>query len=255
VRLERSFQIALSNVPVGMLPATADETAYGMVVADGMGSMPAAELASSLALHKLVDLVVKTPDWILRMNWRKAAIVKRRMTERFREIDAALRERGEMDPRLTGMGTTMTVAASLGADLFLAHVGDSRAYLLSDKVLRQLTRDHTLSQAMIEAGVGDDQDHNVRGMRRVLTGALGWSVTQFDPDVVRLHLKSGDQLLLCTDGLTEHVDSEAIHSILLAANSSEEACRSLIDAAFSHGGGNDDVTVVLARYRFPQTTH
>src|SRR5262245_32833648 len=158
VRVERSLQTVLSNLPRGVLPHTFDETAYGMCVADGMGGMPAGELASSMALRKLVELVVTTPDWILRMNERKAAVVKRRMIQRFRRIDAALREQGERDPRLSGMGTTLTAACTLGNDLFISHIGDSRAYLLRGEELRQLTRDHTLAQAMIEAGVGAAED-------------------------------------------------------------------------------------------------
>src|SRR5262245_53837423 len=181
VRVDRSLQVVRSNLPEGALPTNFDETAYGMVVADGMGGMPAGELASSMALRVLVDLVAKTPDWIMRMNRRKAAVVKRRLTQRFRQIDSALREHAERDPRLAGMGTTMIVACSLGADLFLSHIGDSRAYLLRGDEVHQLTRDHTLAQAMIEAGVATADDETVRGMRRVLTAALGSTAQPSDP--------------------------------------------------------------------------
>jgi len=252
VRLERSLQTLLSDLPEGILPHSFDETAYGMVIADGMGGMPAGEVASGMAVRALVDLVVKTPDWIMRMNRRKAAVVKRRLTRRFRQVDVALREHGEKDPRLTGMGTTMTVACSLGADLFLAYIGDSRVYLLRGHELQQLTRDHTMAQALIDAKVADAEDAVVHGMRRVLTDAIGSTLQPSDPEVRRLYLRHGDQVLLCTDGLTECVDSETIGSILRNAISADEACRALIDAAL-RSGGNDDVTVVLARYRFPQT--
>jgi serine/threonine protein phosphatase PrpC len=93
LRIERSLETVLTNLPEAALPRRVDETAYGMLVADGLGMMPAGEMASALALRKLVELVVKTPDWIMRMNRRNAAIVKRRMTERFRQIDEALRHR------------------------------------------------------------------------------------------------------------------------------------------------------------------
>ena len=249
-RMDRSLQVILSNLPEGAFMDSVDETAYGMVVADGIRGMPAGALASSMALRTLVDLVVKTPDWIMRMNRRKAAVVKRRLTQRFRQVDEALREYGERDPRLAGMGTTLTVAASLGSDLFLAHVGDSRAYLLRGDELHQLTRDHTLAQAMIEGGIAGAEDAVVHGMRRVLTAALGSTAQPTDPEVQRLYLRHGDQLLLCTDGLTESVDSETIRSILRTADSAEGACSALIDAAL-RGSGNDNVTVVLARYRFP----
>ena len=251
VRLERSLNTHMTNLPPGVLPQKVNEIAYGIAVADGMGGMPAGWLASSLALRKLIDLVVKTPDWIMRMNRRKAAVVKRRMTQRFRQIDLALRARGEGDPRLAGMGSTLTAACSLGADLFVGHIGDSRAYLLRGGDLRQLTHDHTLAQAMIDAGAARADDAVVHPMRRVLMAALGSTGQPSDPEVQRLYLRNEDQLLLCTDGLTEYVDSEGITSILRNASSADEACRALIEAALT-GGGNDNVTVVLARYRFPQ---
>ena len=251
VRLKRNLHRELSNLPEGVVPLSVDETAYEMAVAGGIGGMPAGALASSLALQELVDLLVKSPDWIMRMSGRKAAVVKRRLTERFRQIDEALREHSASDPRLAGMGTTMTVACSMGSDLFLAHIGDSRAYLLRNNELHQLTRDHTLAQALIEAGVAEAEEETVYGMRRVLTAALGSTPQPAEPEVQRLFLRHGDQLLLCTDGLAEYVDSQTICSVLRCAESADEACHRLIDAALTHGG-NDNVTVVLARYRFPQ---
>lgn len=252
VRAERSLQPMLSNLPEEMLLQSVDETAYGMIVADGIGGMPAGDIASSMALRKLIDLIVKTPDWIMRMNRRKSAVVKKRMAQRFRQIDTALRDHGDRDARLAGMGTTMTVAISLGADLFLGHLGDSRAYLQRGDELRQLTRDHTLAQAMIEAGIAGADDDEVRGMRSVLTAALGSTAQPSEPEVQRIPLSHGDQLLLCTDGLTQCVDSKTIAGILRDARSADEACRELIDAAL-RGGGTDNITVILARYRFPQT--
>ena len=253
VRLERSLEALLSNLPEELVPRNDNETTYGMVVADGMGGMPSGDVASRLALSKLVELVVKTPDWIMRMNRRKAAVVKRRLIQRFRHVDITLRELGERDPRLSGMGTTLTVAASLGADLFLAHIGDSRAYLLRDGELHQLTRDHTLAEAMIEAGFLDPADSTVYGMRRVLTAALGSTAQPTDPEVQRLQLVHGDQLLLCTDGLTECLEPESIRAILSDAMSADEACHRLVNAALE-AGGTDNVTVILARYRFPKTS-
>jgi len=252
VRLDRSLRTLMSNLPQGVPPQSVEETAYGMCVADGIGGMPAGEIASSMALRTLVELLVKTPDWIMRMNRRKAAVVRRRFTLRFRQIDVALRQHSVKDPRFAGMGTTLTVACSLGSELFLAHVGDSRAYLMRDQELHQLTKDHTLAQAMIEAGVGNEKDAGVQEMRRVLTAALGSTPHPTDPEVRRLRLMHNDQLLLCTDGLTEFVDFKTISSILGSAESSDQACRTLIDEALAREC-DDNVTVIVARYRFPMT--
>jgi len=252
VQITRSFETVLTNMAEGILPKHFGETGYGMVVADGMGGMAAGEVASRVALLTLVELVAQTPDWIMKMNQQEnAPIVMRRMTRRFRQIDDELRELGETTRSLHGMGTTLTVAVTLGIDLFLSHIGDSRAYLLRSEKLHQLTKDHTLAQAMIEAGIARPDDTATHAMRHVLTAALGSTGERTDPQVQRLHLSDGDQLLLCTDGLSEMVADDSIASVLRDANSSEAACKGLINLALA-GGGTDNITVVLARYRFPQ---
>jgi PPM family protein phosphatase len=248
---ERSLKPILTNLPEATLPQKFNETVYGLLVADGLGGMPAGETASAMALCKIVELVVETPDWVMRMNRRKAALVKRRMAERFRRVDEALRRHAEKDSSLIGMSTTLTAACSLGMDLFLGHIGDSRAYLLRGNGLHQLTRDYTLGQALIDSGIGEAENTIVRGMRRVLTAALGMVELQAEPQIQHMQLNPGDQLLLCTDGLTEHVDAATTAAILSSANSADEACRELIKTALSLAS-DDNVTVVLARYGFPQ---
>ncbi|HKQ04534.1 MAG TPA: PP2C family serine/threonine-protein phosphatase [Blastocatellia bacterium] len=250
VRVERSLQTVLSNLPESILPRRFDETAHGMLVADGLGGMPAGNVASAAAISKLVELAVNTPDWIMRMSRRKATVVKQRMVERFRKVDEALRQNADDESGITGM-STITVALSLGPDLFLAHLGDSRAYLLRGDKFRQLTRDHTLAQAMIDAGIGEAENALVRGMRRVLTAALGMAQAQVEPEVQHLQLQDGDQLLLCTDGLIEAIDEGVIESIVRRAGSAAEACEGLIEAALNNNGA-DNVTVIVARYGFPQ---
>jgi protein phosphatase len=251
VRITRSLETVLTNLGEAVLPKRFDETAYGMLVADGMGGMAAGEIASSAALLRLLELVVQTPDWIMRMNQpENAATVMRRMTHRFRQIDDELREQGESNQALHGMGTTLTVAATLGTDLFLSHIGDSRAYLLQGEKLHQLTKDHTLAQALIEAGIAGADDSSTRAMQHVLTAALGSTGERTDPQVQHFQLSDGDQLLLCSDGLSEMVADDVIAAVLAHANSSKAACQGLIDLALA-GGGRDNITVVLARYRFP----
>ena len=171
------------------------------------------------------------------------------MRKRFFQIDETLKEEAIADPELQGMGTTLTVVATLGSDLVLAHVGDSRAYLLRGTTLTQLTTDHTLAQALIDAGIAKQNDQVVRSMRHVLTAAIG-SLGDREPQVERFRLRSGDQVLLCTDGLTETVDDQLIVDVLSEARSAESACQSLVDLALA-GGGTDNITVVLARFSAP----
>jgi protein phosphatase len=145
------------------------------------------------------------------------------------------------------MGTTLTVAATIGSEVVLGHVGDSRAYLLRGDTFRQLTTDHTLAQALIDAGVASSDDPASRSMRHVLTAAIGSLDERIEPQVQRLNLLPGDQLLLCTDGLTEMVTDELIAGVLHESKSVDGACQTLIDLALS-GGGSDNVTVALARF-------
>ncbi len=251
LRFGRSLETVSTNIPEGSLEPSFEETGYGMVVADGMGGMAAGDVASRTALSKLVELLVNTPDWFMSANQQEdLAIPTRRMTQRFRDIDYELRESAQNNRALLGMGTTLTVAVSLGCNLLIGHIGDSRAYMLRSKRLHQLTRDDTLAQALIDAGIADPEDTATRAMRHVLTAAIGSTGEPVDPQVLRMHLNHDDQILLCTDGLTGMVSDEVIASTLLEAPSASEACQTLVDLALE-AGGLDNVTTVLACYRFP----
>ncbi len=249
-RAERSLRTLLTNLPPGDLPEETSETAYGMLIADGMGGMAAGEVASRTAISTLVGTVVRDPDWILRFDEASAPDVLARTAERFHAVHGKLMELAERDPNLAGMGTTMTVACSFGADLLIAHVGDSRAYLLRDGRLHRLTSDHTLVQSLLDAGSIGREELRTHPMRHVLTKAIDTRPEDPPVDLKRSRLVDGDQLLLCTDGLTEMVADEAIVEVLQSRGSAMEACRALVDVALRNGG-KDNVTVVLARYRIP----
>jgi PPM family protein phosphatase len=249
VRFHRALQTLLTNLPEGLVPLRAEEAGYGLVVADGLGGMAAGEVASRSAIGTLINLALATPDWVLTGGGPEVERVMRRMAERYRRVDAALREQAAADPGLAGMGTTMTLACSLGADLVLAHVGGSRAYLLRGGTLHPLTRDHTLVQELVDRGVVRPEQAARHPFRHVLTRALGGAGGEIDAEVQRVALADGDQLLLCTDGLTDMVDPAAIGATLRGAASSNDACQALVELALQEGG-KDNVTVVLARYRF-----
>ena len=248
MRFGRSLERLATSLDDFLLEQNYSLTGYGLLVADGMGGMAAGEVASRIAICKLVELVVDTSDWTLALKQNKdIKTVFQRMTKRFYEIDRTLREEAKNDSSLYGMGTTLTVAGMLGNDLVLGHVGDSRAYLLRGNIFRQLTTDHTLAQALIDAGVANSDDPAPRSMRHVLTAAIGSLDERVEPQVQRFRLLSGDQLLLCTDGLTEMVDDDLIASTLQETSSAERACQHLVDLALG-AGGIDNITVVLARF-------
>ena len=249
VRLQRSLSTLCTNLQVSGLERDFEESGFGLLVADGVGGMAAGEVASRTALDKMIELVAHTPDWIMKFNQEQdEAEVMHRITQRFRQVDDALRD--EASGSIAGMGTTLTVAISLGATLLIGHIGDSRAYVMRGETLRQLTKDHTLARALVDAGIANADDAENQALRHVLTAALGTTSKRADPQLVRFRLAHNDQVLLCTDGLTEMVGPEVIAGVLTEADSAQAACDSLIDLALS-AGGVDNVTVVLARYQFP----
>jgi protein phosphatase len=247
-RVGRMMEILVTNLPEGELPARVDDTGYVMMVADGMGGPPGGEVASRLAISTLVRTVLDVPDWIMRPDDASAEEVLNRAVEYYRKVDAKLTQRGADDPSLTGMGTTMTVAYSAGTHLFIAHVGDSRAYLYRGGSLQQLTRDHNSAQMLADAGIIAREGKFTDRLRHVLTNVLGATKAPASVEVHRLRLEDGDRILLCTDGLTGMVDDAAISAILERTVQSEQACRSLVDLALENGG-HDNVTAVMARYQ------
>jgi protein phosphatase len=249
-RFGRSLEALQTNLPAGAVPAWSEEVGYALLVADGIGGAAAGELASRMAISTLIGLVLQTPDWIMSTEAEGTEQRVQRMAERYRRVHAALQEQGRADLTLWGMGTTMTVASSLGARLVLGHIGDSRAYLFRGGELHQLTRDHTYVQALVDMGHLTAEQVARHPYRHVLTRSLGGREPGLDGDFQQAWLADGDQLLLCTDGLTDMVDNAAIASVLGGAASANAACQALVEAALENGG-KDNVTVALARYSFP----
>jgi len=197
-------------------------------VADGMGGHRGGEVASQLALETVEKLFRKgTGD----------------LAEQVREANRAVFERSVEDRQVAGMGTTLTAALVEGDRIRLAHVGDSRAYLLRDGELRRLTEDHTLVHRMVTEGEISETEAEAHPQRSVLTRALGVDMfVDVDDDVVQV--RSGDRLLLCTDGLTGMVSEDEIKEVLQDVADPSEAAERLVRAA-NEAGGVDNTTVVI----------
>jgi len=249
-RLDRTMRPLLTNLEPGALPEECTESVYGMLVADGMGGHSAGEVASETAIVSLVDQVLRTPDWIMRLNDELAHQVLERMETRLEEVNEIVSDRALNEPGLEGMGTTITLAASLGMDAIIAHVGDSRAYLLRRGQLLQLTRDHTIAQTLVDLGAIDRETAARHQLRHVLTNVIGGKGDKLRVELHQLRLQDEDQLLLCTDGLSDMAKDEAIAAVLRDSGTAGDACQALIQLALA-GGGKDNVTVTLARYRLP----
>jgi protein phosphatase len=195
--------------------------------------------------------VLRTPDWFMRLDEQGANLVLGRLDQRFRKMREALIEHALLDSTLAGMSTTMTLAVSHGTDLVIAHIGNSRAYLFHRGSLCLLTRDHTLAQSLADAGAIRRDEIATHYSRHVLTGAIATLREEAQAELSQVWLEDGDQLLLCTDGLTDMVAEAAIAQVLERAQTATDASRALVDLALA-GGGEDNVTVVVARYHIPK---
>ncbi len=201
-------------------------------VADGMGGHRGGDVASALALEVLGG----TPAADQGSSGPLVEDIKR--------ANQQVLERSEADSNLRGMGTTLTAVITDGAKAHVAHVGDSRAYLLRPgQGLQQLTEDHTLVQHMVNEGRLSPAEAEHHPQRSILTRALGVEA-DIPVDELTLDVHPGDRLLLCTDGLTSMVDRNRITEILESEKDPQEACERLIEAA-NEAGGDDNITVIL----------
>ena len=166
--------------------------------------------------------------------------VRRRVHAYLEEMHTAFRDYCRMNPRLTGMGTTWTSAHLFPPHAILVHIGDSRAYLYRHGRLKQITRDQTLAQDLLDAGAPPE---NVRGYRHVLTNNLSAEAKEVSSDIIHLLLESGDRLLLCTDGLTDMLDDQQIAEILQTPDP-QATCDQLTARALDCGG-KDNITVIV----------
>jgi len=203
------------------------------VVADGMGGAQAGEVASRLAAETFSAGLPAdgTPE--------------QRLEARVHDANRRIHEVSQEDRALNGMGTTLTAAYLDGDELTLAHVGDSRAYLLRDGELSRLTRDHTLVEELVRRGELTEEEAAEHPQRSIITRALG-PEPDIDVDLHTHRARAGDVLLLCSDGLTGMIGEDEVAAILGPASSLRDAGRALVDAANS-AGGRDNITVVLFR--------
>ena len=249
--LRRTLRTMITSLSAEDVPALAEEVNYVMILADGMGGHAAGEVASRMAISALVSLALEVPDWIFKVDDEHAPEIERRSRQYVQKVGAMLVERGRHDAALHGMGTTLTAVRSFGRDLLITHVGDSRAYLLRGGDLHRLTRDHTFAQLLIDTGHLAPDDIAGSRHRHLLTNALGATIDDVKVDTDQLQLEDGDRLLLCSDGLTDLVDDQAIADILRETTRSSDACERLVQRALDNGG-RDNVTVIVAAYRLPQ---
>ena len=200
-------------------------------VADGMGGHEAGEVASEISLNTLNDLAPQSAD--------AEALARAVVAANLNVIKAPSQGVGR-----EGMGTTLTAAILEKERLVIAQVGDSRAYLLHNGSLQQLTRDHSLMADMIEAGQLTEAEARVHPNRSVITRAIG-SDPHMQPDLYELNVETGDRLLLCSDGICGMIEDHEIASIMRQAPSAQSCADQLVEAALAAGGFDNATAVVV----------
>jgi len=199
-------------------------------IADGMGGAQAGELASSLAAGAVRDA--------------GAGSGERQVSELIQEANRRVYQRSSQDASASGMGTTMTVALVEDGAVVFGHVGDSRAYLIRDGRLEQVTEDHSLVAELVRSGKLSPEEAETHPQRSVITRALGTD-PDVDVDTFSVPTQAGDLFMLCSDGLTSMVEDEAIlEATEKHRHDLQAAVKALIRAA-NKGGGEDNITVVL----------
>lgn len=204
-------------------------------VADGMGGHVGGEVAAQVAVEALNRAFSREPT-------------KAGLEEAFSEANSAVWQESQDHIELRGMGTTLTAVALVGGanghdTLALANVGDSRAYLYSDEQIVQVTADHSLAEERVRHGEMTEEEAAVHPQRHILTRVLGVA-SEVEADMWELQLRSGDRLVLCSDGLSNELTQEELAEVLATVPDPGEAAHKLVDIANEHGG-SDNITVVV----------
>ncbi len=237
VRMSLSLRFAAGSHK-GMIREGNEDSGYAgprlLAIADGMGGQAAGEVASSEVISALVQLDDDVPG----------SDMLTALSTAVQRANDQLRVMVEEDPQLEGMGTTLTALLWTGQRLGLVHVGDSRAYLLRDGVLTQITQDHTWVQRLVDEGRITEEEATTHPQRSLLMRALG-SGDIVEPDLSIREVRVGDRYLICSDGLSGVVSHQTLEETLADYHGPRETVASLIQLAL-RGGGPDNITCIVA---------
>lgn len=237
VRMSLSLRFAAGSHK-GMIREGNEDSGYAgprlLAIADGMGGQAAGEVASSEVISTIVALDDDIPGSDILTSLGTAV----------QRANDQLRAMVEEDPQLEGMGTTLTALLWTGQRLGLVHVGDSRAYLLRDGVLTQITQDHTWVQRLVDEGRITEEEATTHPQRSLLMRALG-SGDHVEPDLSIREVRAGDRYLICSDGLSGVVSHQTMEETLASYQGPQETVQELIQLAL-RGGGPDNITVIVA---------
>jgi protein phosphatase len=226
--------------------AFVDAAARFAVLADGMGGRLGGDVASATAVDVVRAILEAAAHELVQFERKPCEVGRRRLCalidRAVRDANDVVRERAQVEPDHHGMGTTLEVAIVVGHEAFVAHVGDSRTYLIRDGAITQLTEDHTLAEAMRRANTLSDDEARWSPLRSVLTNVIGYQ-TSIAIEHLHVPLSPGDRVLLCSDGLHDYFTSEELASV--AREGTPETAADELIAMARAAGGHDNITAIL----------
>jgi len=242
---EDSFYVELpqEGAPQGAAPQGGADSAnrYALLlVADGMGGQVAGKEASETAVEVVKALFVAKAK-----TGKPLKDIKKFILDAFRKANQAVFKKGEA--QAANMGTTLTAAFIDNRNAYIGHVGDSRAYLLRGREIRQVTEDHSLAEDMVKKGKATREEVKTSPMRSMLMRSIGTKEEVVVDEPIGIELEDGDCLVLCTDGLTNLVEEQEILSVVHNTADPQKACNKLVDTARKRGG-HDNITIVAAEF-------
>lgn len=223
-----------------------DEKMGLLIVADGMGGHAAGEIASQLAITVMHDYFHALPKQYGKYNSAYGAATNR-LNSAINSANLAILEAARTSPHLKGMGTTIVAVLLNGNKLSIAHIGDSRVYLIRAGSIVQLTQDHSLVNEQVKKELITAHDASQSKLKNILTKALGLSENT-EAELDELTVFNDDILLLCTDGLSNMIADETMLDIILSSRHYDAVCTSLISAANAMGG-QDNITAVIGHIK------
>jgi len=233
---------------------SSNEDSYGYdqrlgvyVVCDGMGGHAAGEIASRIAVDSVLAYFRDKEPMAADASLIDAPIGAQLLADAVNKANESILQYADQNEATAGMGTTLVAARFCDGRFTIAHIGDSRIYLLRDGELVQLTEDHSFVMEQVRRGVLTLQEAKQSAAQHIITRALGTG-DDSPPDLAEFPAQEGDVLLLTTDGILRHVEDQEIKAILLQIPSLQVACDTLVDAA-NEGGGEDNATCLLLRVR------
>lgn len=246
--LRKTIEIEQTSLPPSHQPVLGgDAHALLLLVADGVGGVPGGDEASAVALDTVAEYVGRSMRCFYKLDELAQEDLLAELTRSVQEGHASVLQHAAGEPERSRMATTLTMAHVLWPRAYVVQIGDSRCYHVRGATVTQVTTDHTLAEELLRVGALSREEARRSPFRHVLSRTVGGEPTEIQPEISMLVLEGGDALLLCTDGLTNHVGDTAIGEQLGRAALAREACAALVRAALDDGG-SDNVTVVVARF-------